>query len=56
MAVLDSLQDLWVTVCDNGEALKEYDEDENLEIKVGNVGEFRAAKSVLKYVESISDK
>jgi hypothetical protein len=56
MAILNSVPGLEICVCIDGEALVEYDDDEEQEVGAGHVAEYQAAKTVSKYIESISDK
>ncbi|KAE9368742.1 hypothetical protein N431DRAFT_494137 [Stipitochalara longipes BDJ] len=56
MAVLDTLRGLDVSICIDGQPLKEYDDDEEEEVQETPVAEYQAARTVRKYVESVSDK
>jgi hypothetical protein len=55
MAVLDAIPGLKVFICIDGKPLEEYDDDEEEEVEVTPIAEYQAAKTVRKYVESISD-
>ena len=55
MAVLDSLPGIEATICINKVPLQEYEDDE-VEIAAGHVGEYQAARTVSKYVESATNK
>lgn len=57
MAVLDSLPGLTVSVCVDGQALNEFEDDEAVvSSKPGVIGEYQAARTVTKYIEAMSDK
>jgi len=56
MAVLDGLPGLEVFVCIDGQPIQEYNDDEEEEVAQTPVAEYQAAKTVSKFVESISDK
>jgi hypothetical protein len=58
MAILDTeaAEGLTVFVCVDDKPLDEYDDDEEVEAKPGDIGEYQAANTVTKYVESTSDK
>lgn len=56
MAILDSIPGLDVSVCVDGAPLQEYDDDEELvSEKPGAIGEYQKARTVLKYVEAVSN-
>jgi hypothetical protein len=58
MAILDSIPGLEVFVCVDGEPLEEYDDDDDGkgEVEHTQVAEYQAARTVGKFVESVSDK
>ncbi|KAG4430283.1 hypothetical protein IFR05_014230 [Cadophora sp. M221] len=56
MAILDRVPGLEVKVHINGQPAQEYDDDEDEQAVPGAVGWYQAARTVRKYVESISDK
>jgi hypothetical protein len=58
MAILDSIPGLAVFVCVDGKPLEEYDDDDDDEGEVEHtqVAEYQAARTVSKFVESVSDK
>ncbi|KAH9207285.1 hypothetical protein DL95DRAFT_396184 [Leptodontidium sp. 2 PMI_412] len=56
MAILDRVPGLEVTVHVDGQQAQEYDDDEGEPAVLGAVGWYQAARTVRKYVESISDK
>lgn len=45
-----------VTVCVDGEPLREYDYDEEEEVPGNDVAQCKAARTTTKYVESVSGK
>jgi hypothetical protein len=55
MAVFDFIKGIRVTVHVDGQALQEYDDDE-IEVKPGDVGEYQASRTVSKYIEATGDK
>ncbi len=56
MAVLDGLPGLEVLVCMDGQPLEEYDDDEEEAIADTPIAEHQAAKTISKFVESVSEK
>jgi hypothetical protein len=59
MAIQDNIPGLEVTVCIDGKPLEEYDNDEEEEAKPGldpEVMKYQAARTVTKYIESVSDQ
>ncbi|KAF4621903.1 hypothetical protein G7Y89_g14442 [Cudoniella acicularis] len=56
MAIFDSLLGLEATVLVDGIALKEFEDNEDESPGVGPINEYRASKTVSKYIESTSDK
>jgi hypothetical protein len=58
MAILDSIPGLEVFVCVDDKPLAEYDDDDDGEGEVEHtqVAEYQAARTVSKFVESVSDK
>jgi hypothetical protein len=56
MAVLDAVPGLDVSICIDDQQLEEYSEDEEEEVEETPIAEYQAAKTVRKYVESVSDK
>jgi hypothetical protein len=55
MAVFGFIKGIEVAVHVDGQALQEYDDDE-LEVKLGDVGEYQASRTVSKYIEAAGDK
>jgi len=55
MAVLDALEGIEVTICVDGQALHEYNDDE-IEAQAGAVGAHQASKTVSKYIEAATGK
>src|ERR1700759_106583 len=55
MAVLDSLEGIEVTVCVDGQALRDYNDDE-IEAKSGPFSAHQASKTVSKYIEATTGK
>jgi hypothetical protein len=55
MAVLEGLEGIEVTVCVDGQALNEYNDDE-LEVQPGAISAHQASKTVSKYVEAVTGK
>lgn len=55
MAILDAIRGIEVTVCVDGQALEEYDDDE-FEAESGEIGEHQASRTVAKYIESCTGK
>jgi hypothetical protein len=55
MAVLDDLEGIEVTICVDGQALHEYNDDE-IEAQAGAVGAHQASKTVSKYIEAATGK
>ncbi|KAB8304359.1 hypothetical protein EYC80_003767 [Monilinia laxa] len=55
MAVLNDVRGIQVTVRVDGKALEEYDDDD-VETVPGDAGEYRALRTVAKYIESCTDK
>ncbi|KAI9648088.1 hypothetical protein NHQ30_002717 [Ciborinia camelliae] len=53
MVVLDKLPGLEVNVQVNGANLQEYNDDEEVEVKPGPVGEHQASRTVSKYIEAV---
>ncbi|TGO36562.1 hypothetical protein BHYA_0121g00230 [Botrytis hyacinthi] len=53
MVVLDRLPGLDVTIRVNGVQAQEYDDDEDIEVGPGPVGEHQALRTVSKYIEAI---
>lgn len=59
MAIQDDTPGLEVVVCIDGKPLEEYDNDEEEEMKPGldpEVMKYQAARTVTKYIESVSDQ
>jgi hypothetical protein len=59
MAIQDDTPGLEVVVCMDGKPLEEYDNDEEEEAKPGlqtGVMKYQAARTVTKYIESVSDQ
>jgi hypothetical protein len=59
MAIQDHAPGLEVTVCVDGKPLEEYDNDEEEEMRQGldpEVMKYQAARTVTKYIESVSDQ
>jgi hypothetical protein len=59
MAIQDDTPGLEVVVCMDGTSLEEYDNDEEEEAKPGlqsGVMKYQAARTVTKYIESVSDQ
>ena len=56
MAVLDDLPGLGVSICIDGQPVEEYNDDEEEEVAETPIAEYQAAKTISKFVESISDK
>jgi hypothetical protein len=58
MAILDSIPGLEVFVCVDGEPLEEYDDDDDGkgEVEHTQFAEYQGARTVGKFVESVSDK
>ncbi|KAH7319175.1 hypothetical protein BKA65DRAFT_409663 [Rhexocercosporidium sp. MPI-PUGE-AT-0058] len=56
MAILERVEGLEVTVHIDGQPAQEYDDDEGEQVVPGAVGWYQAARTIRKYVESISDK
>jgi hypothetical protein len=56
MAVLDSLPHIKSQIWVDGRPLEEFDDDEDEEQEVGPIAEYKAARTVTKYIESTSDK
>lgn len=54
MAVLDKLPGLEFYFEVNGERLEEYDDEEEVEIKPGPVGEYQSSRTVTKYIEAVT--
>jgi hypothetical protein len=55
MAVLNGLEGIEVTICVDGQALHEYNDDE-IEVQAGAVGAYQASKTVSKYIEAATGK
>jgi hypothetical protein len=55
MAVLNGLEGIEVTICVDGQALHEYNDDE-VEAQAGAVGAHQASKTVSKYIEAATGK
>jgi hypothetical protein len=55
MAVLANLEGIEVTICVDGQALHEYNDDE-VEAQAGAVGAYQASKTVSKYIEAATGK
>jgi len=55
MAVLDALEGIEVTICVDGQALHEYNDDE-IEAQAGAVGAHQASRTVSKYIEAATGK
>jgi hypothetical protein len=55
MAVLNGLEGIEVTVCVDGQALREYNDDE-VEAQPGVVGAHQASKTVSKWIEADTGK
>jgi hypothetical protein len=55
MAVLNGLEGIEVTICVDGQALHEYNDDE-IEVQTGAVGAYQASKTVSKYIEAATGK
>jgi hypothetical protein len=55
MAVLKGLEGIEVTICVDGQALQEYNDDE-IEVQAGAVGAYQASKTVSKYIEAATGK
>ena len=55
MAVLDALEGIEVTICVDGQALHEYNDDD-IEAKAEAVGAHQASKTVSKYIEAATGK
>jgi hypothetical protein len=51
MAILQGLPGIRVTVCVEREEVHEYDDNED-EVKPGEVGQYQASKTVSKFIES----
>jgi hypothetical protein len=56
MAVLDGLPGLGAIICVDGEALEEYEDDEEETFEPGPVGEYKASRTVSKYIQSSSTR
>lgn len=57
MVVLDNAPGIHVSVVVDNNPLDEYDDDEkNIQIKPGNVGEYQAAHNISKYIDAVPDK
>ncbi|TEY58715.1 hypothetical protein BOTCAL_0202g00180 [Botryotinia calthae] len=54
MVVLDKLPGLEFYFEVNGERLEEYDDEEEVEIKPGPVGEYQSSRTVAKYIEAVT--
>jgi hypothetical protein len=56
MAVLADLEGIEVTICVDGQALHEYNNDDEIEAQAGAVGAHQASKTVSKYIEAATGK
>jgi hypothetical protein len=56
MAILDTLPYIKSRIYVDGQPLEKFDDNEDEEHDVGPAAEYRSARTMTKYIESISDK